>query len=139
MTEAPKMRKFTLDYDIIVAGEVAHTAGTEITVRKPMAGELRGLSLSALGTGDVSALEQLAPRITGCCRHGPGRPDAVRKRGDRFFAAEGRESGLPDRIEDPMADLALVFHWGPPVMDPMEVGDLMGWRQRAAIRHNPQE
>jgi hypothetical protein len=37
-----------------------------------------------------------------------------------------------------MADIALVFHWGPNVMGPMFVGELMTWRERAARRHNPE-
>lgn len=37
---------------------------TEITLRKPAAGELRGLSLSALLNLDAGAVMQLLPRIT---------------------------------------------------------------------------
>lgn len=37
-----------------------------------------------------------------------------------------------------MADIAVVFHWGPPVMDPMSLSELMGWRARAAERCNPE-
>jgi len=37
-----------------------------------------------------------------------------------------------------MADLAIVFHWGPPTMDPMPLGELMDWRAHAARRHNPE-
>lgn len=36
----------------------------EIVVRKPGAGELRGLTLQALGQSDVNALLTLLPRIT---------------------------------------------------------------------------
>lgn len=36
-----------------------------------------------------------------------------------------------------MADLAIVFHWSPAVMDQMSVAELMGWRARAAARNNP--
>jgi hypothetical protein len=36
-----------------------------------------------------------------------------------------------------MADLAVVFHWGPDVMDPMPIGELMAWRERAAERSKP--
>jgi len=33
-----------------------------------------------------------------------------------------------------MADIALVFHWPPSVMDAMSVSELMTWRERAAER-----
>lgn len=33
-----------------------------------------------------------------------------------------------------MADIAVVFHWGPDTMDPMPLAELMGWRARAAAR-----
>jgi len=33
-----------------------------------------------------------------------------------------------------MADIAVIFHWGPPVMDPMGLAELMQWRGRAARR-----
>ena len=38
-----------------------------------------------------------------------------------------------------MADLALVFHWRPADMDPMAVGELMGWREQARERYERQE
>ena len=38
-----------------------------------------------------------------------------------------------------MADLALVFHWTPETMDPMELGELIDWRERARIRHEQPE
>jgi hypothetical protein len=34
-----------------------------------------------------------------------------------------------------MADIALVFHWGPETMDRMELEELADWRERARIRH----
>ncbi|VWD07621.1 putative phage tail-associated protein [Burkholderia aenigmatica] len=34
-----------------------------------------------------------------------------------------------------MADIALVFHWSPDVMDAMLLPDLMGWRERARVRY----
>ncbi|WP_017922482.1 MULTISPECIES: GpE family phage tail protein [Burkholderia] len=35
-----------------------------------------------------------------------------------------------------MADIALVFHWSPDVMDAMPLPDLMAWRERARERHD---
>ncbi len=33
-----------------------------------------------------------------------------------------------------MADLAMVFHWGPSDMDPLSLAELMDWRERARKR-----
>jgi len=33
-----------------------------------------------------------------------------------------------------MAEIAVIFQWGPPVMDPMGLAELMQWRGRAARR-----
>lgn len=35
-----------------------------------------------------------------------------------------------------MADVAIVLHWPPSAMDPMELGELMRWRRLAVDRHN---
>ena len=59
-----KLATFALQSAIVVGGTTAHAAGTVITVRKPGAGELRGLSLNPLIQGDYNSLETLAPRIT---------------------------------------------------------------------------
>lgn len=33
-----------------------------------------------------------------------------------------------------MADLAVVFHWGPADMDVLTLNELMDWRERARVR-----
>jgi hypothetical protein len=38
-----------------------------------------------------------------------------------------------------MADIALVFHWPPAVMDAMSVSEVMIWRGRAAERWERKE
>lgn len=63
-TPAPALRSFTLDADVVLGDRVLIGAGTEVSVRKPDSGALRGLSLLALTQLDVLALETLAPRIT---------------------------------------------------------------------------
>lgn len=68
-TVEPVFRSFTLDYPIVAGGQVAHDVGTEIRVRKPGAGELRGLQLQTLYQLDVASLEMLAPRITSPILH----------------------------------------------------------------------
>lgn len=62
--DGPVYRSFTLDYPIRLNGQVVHAAGTEIKVRKPGSGELRGLQLQSLYQLDVASLELLGPRIT---------------------------------------------------------------------------
>ncbi|NUT17449.1 MAG: GpE family phage tail protein [Cupriavidus sp.] len=59
----------------------------------------------------------------------------MRRRGEQFFAAEVREGrGLPDRVEDAIADVAVIFHWPPAHLYAMEVAELMEWRARARER-----
>jgi hypothetical protein len=53
-------RTITLDEPI----KRGDTLITEITLRKPKAGELRGVSLVELGQMNVAALQQVLPRIT---------------------------------------------------------------------------
>lgn len=59
----------------------------------------------------------------------------------RFFVAtqdaRGQRIALPEYIDDAMADLAMVFHWGPAEMAPMEIEELMDWRERARRRAEP--
>lgn len=38
-----------------------------------------------------------------------------------------------------MADIAVVFHWPPAVMDGMSLDELMQWRERARLRVSPDE
>lgn len=63
-TNGPVFRTFTNDAPIMLGGKELIPAGTEIKVRKPASGELRGLQLQALFQLDVLQLEMLAPRIT---------------------------------------------------------------------------
>jgi hypothetical protein len=58
--KAPKLTTVTLDTPIVV-GE---TTITQLQVRRPAAGEMRGCSLSALLNLDYGALENILPRIT---------------------------------------------------------------------------
>lgn len=57
---APTHATITLD-EPIQRGE---TTITEIVIRKPKAGELRGVSLIDIGSMNVTALQQVLPRIT---------------------------------------------------------------------------
>lgn len=35
-----------------------------------------------------------------------------------------------------MADVAMLLHWAPDTMNPMDLGELMRWRHLAVQRHN---
>ncbi len=38
-----------------------------------------------------------------------------------------------------MADLAVVFHWPPAVMDSMALAELLDWRERARLRSSHED
>ena len=61
---APLFNSFNLDSAIVIDGNVLFAKGTEIKVRKPQSGEMRGLQIAALLQMDYNQLETLAPRIT---------------------------------------------------------------------------
>src|SRR5256885_1981796 len=52
---------------------------------------------------------------------GPRRPGDPGYGGGLFFGAEGAEGAIPERVEDAMADLAMVFHWRPADMEDMSL------------------
>jgi hypothetical protein len=59
MTEQAKPNTITLDTPIIRGDQTI----TEITLRKPKSGELRGTSLNALVNLDIDSLGKVLPRI----------------------------------------------------------------------------
>ena len=60
-----RFSSFKLDADITVGEKIVHAAGTEIQVRRPGAGELRGIDISAtISRCDYAQVEKIAPRIT---------------------------------------------------------------------------
>ena len=60
-----RFSSFKLDADITVGDKIVHAAGTEIQVRRPGAGELRGIDISAtISRCDYAQTEKIAPRIT---------------------------------------------------------------------------
>lgn len=60
MSNPPVTESVTLDAPIVRGEQTI----TEVTLRKPMAGELRGVSLIDLMNMDVLALRKVLPRIT---------------------------------------------------------------------------
>lgn len=64
-TTARIFSDFKLDAPIQIGDQVMHEAGTKIQVRRPSAGELRGIDISAvISRCDYAQVERLAPRIT---------------------------------------------------------------------------
>jgi hypothetical protein len=64
-TTGKRFSSFKLDADIAVNDQVVHPAGTKIQVRRPGAGELRGVDISAtISRCDYTQIEKIAPRIT---------------------------------------------------------------------------
>lgn len=59
---APPLPDNVVDLDTPISRGT--TVIRQLTLRKPNAGELRGLSLAAVANADVSALLKLLPRIT---------------------------------------------------------------------------
>ena len=55
-----------------------------------------------------------------------------------MFGAEqlpGARDGEPfDLIDDLVADIAVVFNWPPSEVFTMELGEVIAWRERAAVR-----
>nr|WP_084090452.1 GpE family phage tail protein [Andreprevotia lacus] len=41
---------------------------------------------------------------------------------------------MPHCVDDAYADIAVIFHWGPDVLDPMSLTELMHWRELARQR-----
>lgn len=63
----------------------------------------------------------------------------MRRRDLQFFATEAAEGVIPRRVEDAMADIAVIFHWSPQAMADMSISELMEWREQARKRHEPEE
>lgn len=60
VTNLPGLESVTLDEPILRGDQTI----TTVQLRKPKAGELRGVSLSDLANLDVAALQRVLPRIT---------------------------------------------------------------------------
>lgn len=114
---------------------------TDLKVRKPGAGELRGLKLTDVLQLDVTALATLLPRISSPTlttadvnAMDPADLLAVGQEVQVFLAQGTEGSGLPDCVEDAMADIAAIFHWPPSEMDGWSLHELTAWRERARLR-----
>ncbi|AXT47748.1 GpE family phage tail protein [Chromobacterium rhizoryzae] len=63
----------------------------------------------------------------------------MRHRGGQFFGEEGTAAersghGLPGRVEDAIADVAVIFHWPPSAFEHMSLAELADWREHARLR-----
>ncbi|TPG14376.1 phage tail assembly protein [Sphingomonas oligophenolica] len=97
---SPTIRSFTLDWPIVVAGHEEIAAGTQIRVRKPQSGELRGLQVASLLQMDYVSLETLAPRVTTPILH--KHLVAAMDPGDLTqFAGEVTDFLLPKGVREP--------------------------------------
>lgn len=48
---------------------------------------------------------------------------------------EQLERRYPRNVEETMADIAIVFHWAPQVMDAWSLEELVAWHDRARARY----
>ena len=116
----------------------------EITGAIEQAGSLRGLSLSDVLNLKADTMFTLLPRVTS------PRLDEVmiKKMSSRDFIHERarlwREERAGDgsvitlvcfeHIEDLVADIAAIFNWSPAEIFMMTPGEVVSWRERAALR-----
>ena len=95
----------------------------QVTLMKPNAGTLRGVSLAAVANSEVDALIKVLPRMTA--------PMLT----EQEVAALGAVT-FPKNlsVDDLMADVAVIFHWPPSELYPMSLTELITWREKALRR-----
>lgn len=114
----------------------------QVTVTKPNAGTLRGVSLASLANSDVDALIKVLPRMTypALTEH-----EVMRLEASDLILFAGKVVGFvaifgslkfPDNIsvDDLMADIAVIFHWPPSELYSLSVTELITWRDKALQR-----
>jgi len=98
-----------------------------LLLRKPTAGELRGISLVELGQLHHPHLNR------GRCEpFGISRFTGLGCGNCRFFRPSGTHYCAD--VEEAMADIAVIFHWPLSEMESWSVEELMQWRERAYQR-----
>lgn len=118
------------------------TTITEIMLRKPQSGALRGTRLQAVMEMDVASMMTVIPHLhanvdpAGNGGPRPGRPGRDVCRGGPFFVAEVGTCRFADSltVDDLVADIATIFHWPPSVTDVMPLTEVLEWRHRAIMR-----
>lgn len=115
---------------------------TEIVLRKPQSGALRGTRLQAIMDMDVGAMMTVIPRISSptltaqeMAELDPADLTAMGRGGD-FFVAEVGACRFADNltVDDLVADIATIFHWSPSITDVMPLTDVLEWRHKAIQR-----
>jgi hypothetical protein len=124
------------------------TSIERVSVRRPNPGEMEGISLRDIINLESTAALNLLPRVSAASGHhaiaAPRRvgrygPVGLHDTGGRtlkFFVAEVGSPPAFDRIEEPMADIAAVFHWQLGVLRELSLRELCQWQQRAVSRWN---
>lgn len=108
----PNVKIVTLDEPIKRNGRDIES----LTIRKPNSGALRGLSLIALSQISVSELQTVLPRICDpmltpqeIAGMDPADLMSVGATVSSFFLTKA-DKAKPDRVEDAIADIAVVLH-----------------------------
>lgn len=112
----------------------------QVTLMKPNAGTLRGVSLAAVANSEVDALIKVLPRMTAPMLTEQEvaaleLPDLVALAGKVVgFVAELGAVTFPKHlsVDDLMADVAVIFHWPPSELYPMSLTELITWREKGA-------
>ncbi len=119
------------------------TTITEIVLRKPQSGALRGTRLQAVMEMDVASMMTVIPRISTpaltpqeMADLDPADLSAISIEVVLFFVAEVGACQFADdlTVEDLVADIATIFHWPPSVTDVMSLTEVLEWRHRAIMR-----
>lgn len=114
----------------------------QVTLTKPNAGTLRGVSLASLANSDVDALIKVLPRMTypALTEHEVTRLDvsdliSLAGKVVGFVACFGSLT-FPKNlsVDDLMADIAVIFHWPPSELHSLSVTELLTWRDKALQR-----
>lgn len=114
----------------------------QVTLMKPNAGTLRGVSLAAVANSEVDALIKVLPRMTAPMLTEQEvaaleLPDLVALVGKVVgFVAELGAVTFPKNfsVDDLMADVAVIFHLPPSELYPMSLTELITWREKALRR-----
>lgn len=116
---------------------------TEIVLRKPQSGALRGTRLQAIMDMDVNAMMTVIPRISSpaltaqeIAEMDPADLTAMSVEVVTFFVEEVGACRFTDSltVDDLVADIATIFHWPPSVTDVMPLTEVLEWRYKAIQR-----
>lgn len=115
---------------------------TEIVLRKPQSGALRGTRLQAIMDMDVNAMMTVIPRISSpaltaqeIAEMDPADLTAMSVEVVTFVEEVGACRFTDSlTVDDLVADIATIFHWPPSVTDVMPLTEVLEWRYKAIQR-----